>query len=69
LEHHPQGTAQAVSGLVSHGVNVAALHVRLWNGFLEDCGIKIPVKTQEEFESLCIRSGFVEVAFSRRKNR
>ncbi len=70
LDHHPQSSAQAESLLVTHGVDVEALHVRLWVGFLAEHGrnVVLPMK-QEDFERICWQMGFTRDAFTRRKNR
>lgn len=69
IEHHPQSSASAEVLLAKHGVDVQALHIRLWNGFLKERDIDFQVLTQEGFENTCMKLGIVQVAFSRRKNR
>jgi hypothetical protein len=67
--HHVQSTRTSKRILELNGIDIPALHRKLWKGFLEENAIYAEILTQQDFESLCMEAGFSEVAFTRRKNR
>lgn len=69
-QHHVQSTRTSKRILEENGIDIPALHQKLWNGFLaENANCFYQIITQEDFERVCEELGFVELPYTRRKNR
>ncbi len=68
--HHVQSTRTSRRILELNGIDIPALHQKLWIGFLKENAIPFRADiTQSEFEHLCYEAGLVDEPYSRRKNR
>ena len=68
--HHLQSTKSTKESAEKNEVDIPKVHQKLWNGFLqENANCFYQIITQEDFERVCGELGFVELPYSRRKNR